>query len=322
MSAAFDRQPFSTVGIVGLGLIGGSLAKAVKAKTSCRVLGYDADDAVTGQALHDGAIDGRLAVNGGDINGRELNERECDECGINVRVLNGRGINERNISNCDLIIVALYPADTINWCAKNFKHMKPGTVVVDCTGVKTRVCEELVPLAQASNLRFVGGHPMAGIERSGYANSFAGLFDGATMILCEEDGRLGAFFLSLGFGRIKMTAPRVHDEVIAYTSQLAHLLSSAYIHGRTVSRRYGFSAGSFKDLTRVARLNPDMWTKLFFENRDCLLKETDEFIESVSKYRDALARSDFNAMKELLRTGTELKIQDEDEERKWLKESL
>jgi prephenate dehydrogenase len=281
---------FSTVGIIGLGLIGGSLAKAVNAKTACRVLGYDADEAVTGQALHNGAIDGE--------------------------------INERDINSCDLIIVALYPSDTINWCAENFKRMKPGTVVVDCTGVKTRVCEELVPLADEYNLRFVGGHPMAGIERSGYANSFAGLFDGATMILCEDDARLRSFFLSLGFGRIKVTTPREHDEVIAYTSQLAHLLSSAYIHGRTMRRRYGFSAGSFKDLTRVARLNPDMWTKLFFENRECLLKETDEFIESVIKYRDALARSDFDAMKELLRTGTKLKIEDEDEERKWLKQSL
>jgi prephenate dehydrogenase len=304
ISSIENYSPFFTIGIVGLGLIGGSLAKAVKLKTSCRVLGCDADEAVTERALREGAIDGKLAIKDSDIPGNGVQ---------------GNDVHDRGVSDCDLIIVALYPDDVINWCTENFKHMKPGTVIVDCAGVKTGVCEALVPLAKVYNLRFVGGHPMAGIERSGYANSFAGLFDKATMILCEDDEKLRTFFLSLGFSRIKLTTPREHDEVIAYTSQLAHLLSSAYIHGKTMRRRYGFSAGSFKDLTRVARLNPQMWTKLFFENKDCLLKETDEFIESVIKYRDALANSDIKAMTELLRTGTELKIQDENEELKWLK---
>jgi prephenate dehydrogenase len=274
-----DDSAFSTVGIVGLGLIGGSLAKAVRAKTDCRVLGFDGDEAVNARALSEGVIEGVL--------------------------------NAAALAYCEIVIVALYPQDVINWCAENFPHMKPGTLIVDCAGVKTSVCDKLVPLAAERGLQFVGGHPMAGIERSGYENSFAGLFEGATMILCEDQGRLREFFLSLGFGSIKVTTPREHDRIIAYTSQLAHLVSSAYIHGDTRGRRYGFSAGSFKDLTRVARLNPDMWTKLFFENRESLLKETDELIANLQKYRDALAGSDAESMYGLLRTGSELKIRDE-----------
>jgi prephenate dehydrogenase len=319
ISSIKNYSPFSTIGIVGLGLIGGSLAKAVNAKTTSRVLGYDADETITEQALRDGVIDGRLAVNDCDMPGNGVHDNDVHNNDVHDNDAHDNDAHDCGINDCDLIITALYPDDVINWCSENFKHMKPGTVVVDCAGVKTQVCEVLVPLAKSYKLRFVGGHPMAGIERSGYANSFAELFDGATMILCEDNRLLGEFFMLLGFGRIKVTTAREHDEIIAYTSQLAHLLSSAYIHGQTMHRRYGFSAGSFKDLTRVARLNPQMWTKLFFENKDCLLKETDEFIESVIKYRDALANSDVDAMTELLRTGTELKIQDEEEEQKWLK---
>ncbi len=220
------------------------------------------------------------------------------------------------------MIVALYPSDVISYCKNNFKYMRPGTYIVDCAGVKTRVCEELSAEAAGRGLRFVGGHPMAGIERSGYESSFAGLFDGATMILCENDVFLREFFISLGFGNIKITSPSEHDEVIAYTSQLAHFVSSAFIHSETMKRRYGFSAGSFKDLTRVARLNEDMWAKLFFENKDNLLKEADVFLGNMERYRDALKHGDFDGLKELLRQGTELKITDEAEEREWISKLL
>jgi prephenate dehydrogenase len=125
--------------------------------------------------------------------------------------------------------------------------------------------------------------------------------------------------LSIGFGNIKITTAREHDEIIAYTSQLAHLVSSAYIQSDTAKRRYGFSAGSFKDLTRVARLNEDMWAILFLENRENLLKEADAFLDHLRRYRDALASSDHSAMRELLRNGTERKMADEAEEEKWLK---
>jgi len=281
-----------TVGIAGLGLIGGSLAKAIKARTTSRVLGCDIREDVVAQAMEQGAIDGELT--------------------------------DATLAQCGLVIVALYPDDVIAWCAEHFAHMREGTIVVDCAGVKTRICEALSPLARAHGLRFVGGHPMAGIERSGFANSDPALFDGAAMILCE-DGRadrpaleeLRSFFLSLGFGNIKRTTAREHDAVIAYTSQLAHLVSSAYIRSDTAQRRCGFSAGSFKDLTRVAKLSGDMWTALFFGNRENLLREADVFMEHLRLYRDALAAEDRDAMRELLRSGTALKIADEEEEEKW-----
>ena len=282
-----------TVGIAGLGLIGGSLAKAIKAKAGCRVLGFDICKDVMSLAKEQSVIDGELI---------------------------GAALAE-----CGLIIVALYPDDIISYCRKSLSYMRSGTIVVDCAGVKMRICEELSALTKEHSIRFVGGHPMAGVERSGFTSSFAELFNGATMILCEDSytdrsalEELRSFFLSIGFGNIKITTAREHDEIIAYTSQLAHLVSSAYIRSSTMKRRYGFSAGSFKDLTRVAKLNEDMWTALFFENRENLLKEADVFLDHVRSYRDALASLDRNTVKELLRSSTTLKIMDETEEKEWL----
>jgi len=285
-----------TVGVAGLGLIGGSLVKAIKAKTDSRVLGFDIDAEVMSMAMGQGAIDEELT--------------------------------DALIAECSIVIIALYPDDVISYFEKSLPHIRSGTIVVDCGGVKTRICEALSGQAKAHSVRFIGGHPMAGVERSGFSSSFAELFTGATMILCEDSytdksalEELRSFFLSLGFGSIKITSAGEHDEIIAYTSQLAHIVSSAYIKSDTVKKRYGFSAGSFKDLTRVARLNEDMWAKLFFENRENLLKEADMFIEHVRGYRDAIASRDYDALKELLRSGTERKMADDAAEEKWLKQS-
>lgn len=282
-----------TVGIVGLGLIGGSLAKVIKAKTEYRVLGCDIQNNVVSLAREQGVIDAELT--------------------------------DYSLPSCSIVIVALYSDDIISYCEGNWERMRSGTIVVDCAGIKTRICERLSAQAKRYDIRFVGGHPMAGIESSGFASSFKELFDGATMILCEDEytdhsalEELSSFFISLGFGNIKITTSRDHDEIIAYTSQLAHIVSSAYILSDAMKRRYGFSAGSFKDLTRVAKLNEDMWTSLFFENRDNLLKELNTFLEHVRMYRDALASSDRGTMKELLKSGTELKIIDDEAEKKWM----
>ena len=284
-----------TVGIAGLGLIGGSLAKAIKAKAGARVLGFDINGEVMSAAKEQGAIDGVLT--------------------------------DASIAECSLLIIALYPDEIISYFEGNLPHIRSGTIVVDCGGVKTRICEALSKRAKERSIRFIGGHPMAGIEQSGFSGSFADLFDGATMILCEDSytdksalEELRSFFLSIGFGSIKITNAGEHDKIIAYTSQLAHIVSSAYIKSDTVKKRYGFSAGSFKDLTRVARLNEDMWTRLFFENRENLLKEADTFLDHMHCYRDAIASLDYGAMKELLRSGTERKMMDNAEEERWLKQ--
>ena len=273
-----------TVGIVGLGLIGGSLAKAIKTRTDCRILGCDIREDVVAQATEQGAIDGELT--------------------------------EASLAQCGIVIVALYPDDVIAWCGKNFAHMRGGAIAVDCAGIKTGICGALPPLAREHGLRFVGGHPTAGMERSGFVHSDPALFDGATMILCEDGAdspaleELRAFFLALGFGNIKITTAREHDEVIAYTSHLTHMAANAFIRSDTARRRYGFSAGSFRDMTRVAKLSEDMWTALFFGNRENLLREADAFLAHLRMYRDALAASDRDAMRELLRSGTALKIAD------------
>ena len=283
------------VGIAGLGLIGGSMAKAIKGRTDKRVLGFDIDEDILRLAQEEGFIDGILS--------------------------------EAGLGDCGLILVALYPEDVIAYSKKIFAHLKPGTIVVDLAGVKARICEELSSPAKDRGLCFVGGHPMAGIEKSGYMNSFAELFEGAVMILCRDDNteesvltELGDFFLKLGFGNIKITDARAHDEIIAYTSQLAHLVSSAYVKSDVLNRRYGFSAGSFKDLTRVAKLDENLWTELFMENRENLINETDKILNNIQSYRDALASYDEAALRELLRKGTELKKRDDEKELEWLKQ--
>jgi len=284
----------SVIGIAGLGLIGGSLAKAIKAKTSLQVFGFDIREEVLAAAIGEKVIDGELT----DI----------------------------RLAECDIIVLALFPGEAVSYCTNNMTYMRSGAIVVDCAGVKTRICEELTKASDDYGILFVGGHPMAGVERSGYESSFAELFDGATMILCKTEETdssaledLSALFSAVGFGRINITTAREHDEVIAYTSQLAHLISSAYIKSETAEKRHGFSAGSFKDLSRVAKLDEEMWAELFFENRENLLEETNAFLARVQKYRDSLKHGDVPAMKELLRTGTEKKKQDEEKEQEWLK---
>jgi len=283
------------VGIAGLGLIGGSMAKAIKGRTDFSVFGFDTGAGILDLAQKEGVIDGVLT--------------------------------DAVFGECGLILVALYPEEVITYCKNIFGHLRPGTIVVDMAGVKTRICEELSAPAHDNGISFIGGHPMAGIEKSGYKNSFAGLFEGAAMILCEDEfteeqtlSELSTFFLKLGFGSIKISSAREHDEIIAYTSQLAHLVSSTYIKSDTANRRHGFSAGSFKDLTRVAKLDADMWAELFLENKENLLKEIDICLKNMLDYRDALVSSDELALRELLRSGSELKIRDDEKEREWRKQ--
>lgn len=267
-----------TVGVVGLGLIGGSMAKTIREKTNCRIYGCNRSKNIVEQAISENVIHGEL--------------------------------NEETLGECDLVILSLYAVRNIEYVKANIPYMKKGAVITDCTGIKERICNELSDFCREHDIFFIGGHPMAGIEKSGYQYSYFGLFNNATMILCRDANtdekkyeELSSFFLQLGFGRIKTTTAEEHDAVIAYTSQMAHLISSAYIKSPTCGKRYGFSAGSFKDLTRVAYLNEDMWTELFAENRECLLKELDIFIQNVQEYREALAKEEYSSLHNLLADG-------------------
>lgn len=271
-----------TVGIVGLGLIGGSLARSIKVHTDFEVLGMDINPQTMLQANLLGAIDGTLT--------------------------------EDNLARCDVVLVALYPAAIVTWITEHQDAFRPGAWVIDCGGVKEAVCTPLNALAQGKPWHYCGGHPMAGREFSGFHYAKDDLFDRASMILTPPRDAgpevltwLKDFFLTIGFRRVQFTTPREHDEMIAYTSQLAHVVSSAYVKCPLAQKHRGFSAGSFADMTRVAKLNEDMWTELFFDNRDALLPEINGLIDRLVAYRDALAAEDHQAMKQLLREGREIK---------------
>lgn len=270
------------IGIVGLGLIGGSMAKAIRAHTGHRVLGYDRDAAAQAQALADGVIDGAL--------------------------------DERTLGACRLLLLALYPTATVDFVARHAEHIGMQARVVDLCGVKRYVCDAINPIADRCGFYFVGGHPMAGRERSGYGASSASLYQGASMLLTPREetpddvlSELEEFFLTLGFGTVSCTDAAEHDSMIAYTSQLAHVLSNAYVKSPRALRHKQFSGGSFQDLTRVATLNEIMWSELFLHNRDPLIEEIDALCARLSAYGDALRANDEISLRALLREGCEWK---------------
>ncbi len=272
-----------TVGILGLGLIGGSLARALSARTAHRVVGLDTDEAVLAQARADGAIADGAA--------------DADAMA-------------RLAGACGALLIALYPGAAVAAAERLFPALRPGTLVVDCCGVKRPVCAALGPLAARHGLAFIGGHPMAGRERFGYGSSLETMFDGASMVLTPVPGgaadaqaRAQALLAPLGFSRFCVCTPEQHDRMIAYTSQLAHVVSSAYVQSGTALSHVGFSAGSFQDMTRVARLYEPMWTELFLGNAEPLLLELDGLIERLGAFSDAIRRRDGAALYALLHAG-------------------
>ena len=269
------------IGIIGLGLIGGSLAKAIKHYTKHTVLAKDIAETVVAKAKQVQAIDDELQF--------------------------------EQMQECDIIIIALYPNATISFLRGNAKLLR-GTTVIDCCGVKRVVQETALPIAKENGFVFIGGHPMAGTECSGFTASTANLFANASMILTPDvnvDVKLlsevESFFLSLGFGRIQISTPDAHDRIISYTSQLAHVLSSAYVKSETAMLHSGFSAGSFLDMTRVALLNEDMWTELFLANSDNLANEAQALAERLLQYAQAIRSHDAQTLKTLLTDGRERK---------------
>lgn len=274
-----------TIGIVGLGLIGGSIAKAFRENTYHRVLGYDISEKALSSAVFCSAIEESL---------------------------------EGKFSECDIVIMALYPKATVEFIEKHAGEFKPGSVVTDCSGVKSFVCEKLSEIAKKNGFYFVGGHPMAGIERSGFGYSRPDLFKNASMIFTPDEtipkeviDLLWQEFKRLGFSHLELTTPKEHDKMIAFTSQLAHVVSSAYIMSPSALNHFGFSAGSFKDLTRVARLNEYMWTELFLENKDFLSDELEGLIKRLTSFNKAIKESDKDALFNMLKTGREHKEESE-----------
>ena len=267
-----------TVVIAGLGLMGGSMAKAFKKHTDWTVCGWNRTRAVAEKALEQGAIDAIA--------------------------------DEETIANCDLLIPVLYPDATIQFLKKVIPTMKPGSRVVDLVGVKEQVIRALEPVAIAAGVCYTGGHPMAGKEVAGFDNADADLYRGASMILVPTASTapgdvdwLSELFIQLGFGMVKICDKYEHDRMIAHTSQLCHVVSNCYVKSPSSPNHKGFSAGSYRDMIRVAGVNEVLWTDLFLTNRDALLEELDIFVSDLLKVRNALANRDEEEMKRLLKQG-------------------
>jgi len=265
------------VGILGLGLIGGSLARAY-AKAGHTVYGANRDQNMFAFAQLAGAVHARL--------------------------------DESTISECDLILLSIYTDGSASWLEKNAHLIRKDALVMDCCGVKEEICRRCFPLAEQYGFTFVGGHPMAGSQFSGFKYSRSNMFQGAPMVLVPprfDDidllDRCKKALEPCSFGMFSVTTAEEHDKMIAFTSQMPHIVSNAYIKSPTALNHKGFSAGSYKDLTRVAWLNPEMWAELFLTNRDNILKELDFYIGSLEAYKAAIEANDSQTLIALLDEG-------------------
>lgn len=265
---------------VGLGLIGGSLCKAIKKHTDHLVGGIDIDRRTVKMALSQNAID----------------------------------YEAKDVSEADVSIISLFPPTIISYIKENADLFKEGSIVIDTGGIKKKIVDEVTDILAERGVTFIGVHPMAGREFSGFEYSLDNLFDNASFIMTptektpeKEQNLIEDLARSIHFKKVVKASPEEHDRIIAFTSQLAHVVSNGYIKSPTHAEQLGFSAGSFQDLTRVAKLNEDMWTPLFIMNKDPLCFEIDHIIEKLKEYRDAISAEDSTRLRELLREGRILK---------------
>ena len=270
-----------TVGIVGLGLIGGSFAKAYHA-AGHQVLAFDTDQSVYDFAVLSGAVTGPLP--------------------------------DETLPECDLILIAVYPGAAVEYLKQHGAHIGKKPIVIDCCGTKRVVCTACFPLAEQFGFTYLGGHPMAGTHNSGFKYATATMFHNAPMVLVPANhndiellSRVKELLAPAGFSRFSVTTAEQHDEMIAFTSQLAHVVSNAYIKSPTAGLHKGFSAGSYKDMTRVAWLAPKMWAELFLENKDFLMAELNTLIDNLRQYQDAMEHDDLPGLIQLLDDGRKRK---------------
>ena len=271
------------VGILGLGLIGGSLARAYT-KAGHEVYVCELDRQMLDFAVLAGAVTGELTRD--------------------------------RIGQCDLILLAIYPEGSAAWLRENAPFVRKSALVMDCCGTKADICAKCFPLAQAWGFTYVGGHPMAGSHHSGFKYSRSNLFQGAPMVLVPprfDDIQLlqqvKDALAPCKFGSFSVTTAQEHDRMIAFTSQMPHIASNAFIKSPTAIAHRGFSAGSYKDMTRVAWLNPQMWAELFLDNRENILFELDRYIKELQAYRDAILTEDKQLLIDLLEEGKKRKEQ-------------
>ena len=272
------------IGIVGMGLIGGSLAKAYK-REGMKILGDDKDKLTLDFALMQGAADEKLT--------------------------------EDNLKDCEIIFLAVPPVQAVKWMEEKGPLLSEKNIVIDCCGTKRKVCSAGFALSDQYGFQYAGGHPMAGLQFGGFKHSKADLYDDALFVVVPKNRndlellkKIKEVILKGGFSRIVYTTPEEHDKIIAFTSQMAHVVSNAFVKSST-PREYGtaVSAGSYRDFTRVAYLDSDMWTELFLENSDNLKEEIDTLCRELEKYSDALEHHSREELRELLEEGKERKVE-------------
>ena len=270
-----------TAGIVGLGLIGGSFAKAYH-KAGERVLACNRTKDILDIAIINGDVDAEL--------------------------------NSDNIGECNIIIICIYPEAAMAWLESMAPYIQKDTIVMDACGTKRKVCELCFPIARQYGFTFVGAHPMAGTKYSGYKYALADMYVDQPMVLVPQDqgdihllAKIKGLLYPAGFGSISVTTAEDHDRLIAFTSQMAHVISNAFIKSPTADSHKGFSAGSYKDMTRVAWLNPELWAELFLENKDNILHEINILTDHIAQYKTAIEQDNKEELVRLLDEGRQRK---------------
>lgn len=267
--------------ICGLGLIGASLAKTLKKNTNHTVLGWNRTESVTEKALRDGVIDKT-----GDI--------------------------DFLMAEADITFVNFYPEAIVPFILEHKNSFKKDSVVTDSCGIKTKICRAMEK--EKLDFYFIGAHPMAGREVGGYDNSLDNLYDKASFIVTPVDGTprnkvdaLVGLAESMGFARTVVTTPEHHDEMIAFTSQIAHVLACSYVLSPLAPSHAGYSAGSYRDVSRVARINADMWADLFIDNKEALVKEIDDLVSNLMQFKYNIVNEDSPALKDLMNRANKIK---------------
>ena len=266
--------------IVGLGLLGGSYAKALK-KQGFLVEAVTRSQSTIDYALEQDIIDGGAAFPDPEIIGR-----------------------------ADFVVLAMYPQTLLDWVKAHQRYFKPGALITDVTGVKTCVVEPVQQMLRP-DVEFIAAHPMAGRETLGVRNADDSIFRGANYIVtptekntpqaieaCEELGRV------LGFARVSRLTPEKHDEMIGFVSQLTHAIAVALMTCNDIEGLEKYTGDSFRDLTRIAKINDEMWSELFLTNREALLEQMDQFAAQFALMRQQLAEGDREGMRDVMRRST------------------
>lgn len=269
------------IAIVGLGIIGGSLAKAFTGYTEHRVIGINRSEETAKRALADGAI---------------------HEIGTKY-----------SLANADVVYMCTYPKHIVEFVRENATYFKKGCIVTDVCGIKSKICPELTEVCISNGLQYVGSHPMAGKEKFSYSASEASLFMNASYIVvpCKADNQAVDTIITLakeiGCGIIRTATPEEHDRMIAFTSQVPHALACAYVQSPCCTNHKGFSAGSYRDVSRVANINEDLWTDLFFSNKQPLSQELGILVENITKIKNAIDSDNAQELKDLLKSSRLIK---------------